>query len=258
MKLSPELWGVIIGGAIGVVTTTIGLIYNWMQYRSHQRFGLRQGIYVEAAATMSRGVEYLASMGRTDLDDGQLAQMLYPATVAANKIHVVGTQATIDALTNASETLVVSALEMAKRRIVLKAVQAKLAAAEAAAGHSTAYMQQLGALIDNLPRSAPTPGVLAAIPGLVDQFTGARDRMLQAQAHIDVARSEMVALQRELFTDGVKAALDYQQELIKVNIAARRELGLALDEAKYRNDMKKSAERMIAVAERTIRELEAH
>lgn len=255
--LSAELWGVIIGGAIGVVTTTIGLVYNWMQYRSHQRFGIRQGIYVEAAAAMSRGVEYLTSMSRTDLDDGQLAQMLYPATISANKIHVVGTQATIDALTKAMETLAVSALEMAKRRAALKAVQAKIATAQAGVAQSAAYLQQLGSMIDSLPKSAPTPEVLAAIPGLVAQFTGARDRVLQGQAHLDAANREMVALQKQILMEGLKAGLEYQQELMKVNSAARRELGLPLDEAKYQSDARKSADRMVAAIQRIMRELEA-
>jgi hypothetical protein len=257
MKLSPELWGVIIGGAIGVVTTSIGLFYNWVQYRSHQRFGLRQGVYIEAVAALARGVEYLVSVARLDLDDSQLAQMLYPGTVATNKIHVVGTQATIDALTKAGETLAVNALKMGKGRITLQAVQARIVAAEAEVAQSTAYLQQLGSMIGNLPRSAATPEVLGAIPGLVAEFTGARDRVSQGQAQLDSARRERVALQKQLFMEGLKAAIEYQQELMKVNIAARCELGLPLNEQKYQSEMRKSADRMIEVTERAIREIEA-
>jgi hypothetical protein len=207
-------------------------------------------------AALARGVEYFASIGRTDLDDSQLAQMLAPGTVATNKIHVVGTDATISALTKAGETLAVNVLEMAKGRLALQVMQAKVAAAEAEVAQSTAYLQQLGAMIDNLPRSAPTPQVLAAIPGLLAQFTGARGRVLQGQAKVAAASRERVALQRRLFLDGLEAALAYQQQLMELNIAARRELGLPLDEAKYRGEMKKSADRMKAMVETVVRELE--
>lgn len=259
--LSPELWGVIIGGiiggSIGIVTTGLGFLYNWKQYRSQQRFDLRQGVYIEAAAAMARNVEYLASVWRTDLDEGQLAQMLYPGTIAANKIQVVGTQTTIDALAKASESFGVSALELAKTKAVLLAVQARVAATEAEVAQSRAYVQQLVSMIDGLPKSAPTAEVLAAIPGLVTEFTGARDRVLQGQARLDAASRETVTLQKQLLMEGVKAAVQYQQELLEVNIAVRRELDLPLDEAKYRSDAKKSAERMLAVVERTVKELEA-
>lgn len=59
-----------------------------------------------------------------------------------------------------------------------------------------------------------------------------------------------MTLQKKLLLDGLKAAVDYQQKLLRVNSAARRELGLPLDEVKYRSDVKKSAERLMAVVEK--------
>ena len=55
----------------------------------------------------------------------------------------------------------------------------------------------------------------------------------------------------------MRANLKYQRELVEVNIAARRELGLPLDEGEYRNQ-NRHAERAIATAiDQTIREIEA-
>jgi hypothetical protein len=251
--LSPELRGVIIGGAVGIVTTVVGGVFNWMQYRSQQRFGLRQGVYLEAAAALGRGVEYFTSLGRTDLDNNQLAQMLSPGTVATSRIQMVGTQATIDALAKTGETLAVSVLKMAKGRIALQAAQAKVAAAGTELAQSTAYLQQLGSMIDNLAKSDQVHG---EIPGLVAQLPGARDRVRHGQTQLVVASDETLALQKTLFMEGLEAALEYQQQLVEVNIAARRELGLPLNEAKYRNDVKESASRMKEIVHRTVQELE--
>ena len=55
----------------------------------------------------------------------------------------------------------------------------------------------------------------------------------------------------------MRANLQYQRELVEVNIAARRELGLPLDEAKYRNQNRKAEQSIATAIDQTIRELEA-
>ena len=53
------------------------------------------------------------------------------------------------------------------------------------------------------------------------------------------------------------ANLPYQRELVEVNIAARRELGLKLDEAEYRSQNREAEAAITTAIDQTIREIEA-
>lgn len=119
------------------------------------------------------------------------------------KIHVVGTPSTIAALSNANHSLTIAALELMKRRAVLRSAL-----------------------------------------------------MAATQVETVEARQQVARLQKELFLESMRASLRYQRELIEVNISARRELGLPLDETEYRK-VSQEAELKIATAiDRPIRELE--
>jgi hypothetical protein len=72
----PALLGAVIGGGIAVVSTAANLIYNWAQARSQQQFRLRQDVYLQACEGAERGYEYLISVGRLDLTDQELGEIL--------------------------------------------------------------------------------------------------------------------------------------------------------------------------------------
>jgi len=64
-------------------------------------------------------------------------------------------------------------------------------------------------------------------------------------------------LQKELFVEAMRPNLQYQRELVEVNITARRELGLPLDEAEYRNQNRQAEQAIATAVDQTVRELEA-
>lgn len=201
--MSPELVGVILGGSIGLATAALGHLFAWLQVRSSRAFDLRQAVYIEAAAAMAKGLEFFSSVAQMDSEDSQLAGLIYPTSIAMYKIHVVATPSTIAAVSSANRNLTLSALDLMKRRALLRS--ATLAASQV--------------------EGAETP-------------------------------EQVQRLQKELFVEATRASLRYQRELVEVNISARRELGLPLDEAQYRA-MNLQAEREIASAiARTICELE--
>ena len=202
-SLSPELIGVIVGGSIGLATAALGHAVAWFQHKSSRAFDLRQMVYVEAAASMAKGLEFFSSVTRLDIGEAELAALIYPTSIAMYKIHVVATPSTIAALSNANLSLTLSALDLTKRR-------ARLRLAIAAADQS---------------------GVSEVA---------------------DVGR-----LQKELFVEAMRANLQYQRELVEVNITARRELGLPLDEAEYRKQNRQAEQAIATAVDQTVRELEA-
>jgi hypothetical protein len=201
--LSPELIGVIVGGSIGLLATALGHAFAWLQLKSNRAFDLRQAIYIESAAAMATALEFFSKVSQLDVEDSQLAGFIQFASVAMYKIHVVGTPSTIAALSNANQSLTMAALELMKRRAVLRAA------------------------------------VIAA-----------------SQVETMEARQQAAGLQKELFLESMRASLRYQRELIEVNISARRELGLPLDETQYRKVSQEAERKIVTAIDRTILELE--
>jgi hypothetical protein len=173
--------GVIVGGSIGLAIAALGHGFEWLKLKSGRAFDLWQSVYVEAAGAMANSLDFFAQVAQMEVADTALAAILSGTSAALYKIHVVGTPATITALSEANQALTFSALDPMKRRVRLRsAIQA------------------------------------------------ASTNML-ASVHADVQR-----LQEELFLEAQRASLAYQRLLREVNISARRELGLALDESEYR------------------------
>jgi hypothetical protein len=175
----------------------------WFQLRSSRAFDLRQSVYIEAAVSMAKGLEFFGSVTRLDSDDAQLAALINPTSAAMYKIHVVATPATIAALSNANLNLTLAMLDLMKRRALL--------------------------------RSA-----IAAI----DQSD-------------TLAAANVGRLRKDLLVEATNANLRYQRELVEVNIAARRELGLKLDEVEYRGQNRKAEAAITTAIDQTIRESDA-
>lgn len=251
-----QLWGVLLGGGIGIVTTLISLGYNWLQQRAQRQFGLRQSVYIEVTEWAAGGVKYLSSFWRTDIDDNQLAQLAAPGSNAVYKVHVVGERETLDALTAASECLALKSIELMKTRVLLRNSLAKLQVLQNETAQSSTYLQQLASIIEGLPKSDPTPEIMGKIPDLVVKFTSTRDDVIRKQNQITALQTETAWIQKCLTLDGLKAALQYQEKLIDLNIAARKELGIPLDEEKYRSSFTASTERMLSVIKQTFQKME--
>jgi hypothetical protein len=111
-----------------------------------------------------------------------------------------------------------------------------------------------------------TPSTMVALTSANQSLTmSALDLMaLRAQLRVAVdgarvdehgAGQDVARLQRTLFLESMRASLRYQHEIVNVNIAARRELGLPLDEAQYRKVSQESEAKIIAAIDRATREL---
>ena len=89
--MSPELLGVIVGGLVGFATAALGHAIAWFQHRSGRAFDLRQAVYIEAAASFAKALEFFSSVTRPDVSDAELAALVSPTSIAMYKIHVVAT-----------------------------------------------------------------------------------------------------------------------------------------------------------------------
>lgn len=125
--MSPELQGVVIGGAIGFLTSALAQVFAWLQLRSNRAFDLRQTVYLEAAAAIANSLRFFEKVTELSIEDARLSDDIHPVNVAMFKIHVVGTPATIAALSAANHCLMTAALDLATKRGQLRAAVANAA-----------------------------------------------------------------------------------------------------------------------------------
>jgi hypothetical protein len=210
-----------------------------------RQFTMRQQVYLEACEWAARGSEYLASFARLDLKDTQLAQLVQPSGAAYYKIHVVAKQDTVRAFLAANEYLVAKAIELTAQRLLLRQRIDHLQAIQTKADQTSSYLQQVTMLIDNIPKASPASDTLAAIPQLVSEFTRARDQLRGAQQEIATVQDEIVKRHEQLVGACLKAAVGYGDHLVAANIAARKELGIPLNEEDYRESVRAASNRIL-------------
>lgn len=134
--MSQALLGVIIGGAIAFSTAALGHIFAWLQLRSKRAFDLRQSVYLDAATAIANSLRFFDAVADLSTEDARLSDHVHPVSAAMFKIHVVGTPATIAALSGANHCLTTAALDLTTRRGQLKSAVANNAEADDAVAAS--------------------------------------------------------------------------------------------------------------------------
>lgn len=241
-----QLTGVLIGGGIAVATTAANLLYNWAQKRSEQRSQFRQSVYLEACEGIEKAHEFLVSLGNIDLDDKQLYEGMRASAGWSSKVHIVASEDTIRALTAASEFLFAAALELLPLRVAARLLSSEVDEWETRAKQAEQQHTQLTALTQRSSNENATPPVLAQLGELREESRAAREQ------HAKLAEQSLV-VQEKLFLAAMKAATEYGQRLIAVNVAVRRELGLAISEESYRTVMTESSRRMLSSCESVLK-----
>jgi hypothetical protein len=253
----PAITGALVGGGIAVTTTVANLLYNWWQNQTARRFATRQQVYLEACEWAARGSEYLASFARLDLEDTQLSQILQSSGAAYYKVHVVAELSTARAFNAAAEYLGAQAAELMVQRVLLRQRVSQLHALQTEAEQTSSYLQQVTTLIDNLPKASPAPETLAAIPQLVAEFVRARDQLRGAQQQIASVNGEIVKGHEQLLGACLQATVGYGECLVAANIAARKELGMPLNEDDYRESVSAASRRVSEAVRRMVERFKA-
>lgn len=253
----PAITGALVGGGIAVITTIANLLYNWWQNQSARQFAMRQQVYLEACEWAARGSEYLASFARLDLEDTQLSQLVQPSRAAYYKVHVVAEQNTVWAFEAAAEYLWTQTAELMTQRVLLRQRVSRLQALQTEVEQTSAYLQQVTKLIDNIPKASAARETLATIPQLVVEFTRARDQLRAAQQQIATVQDEIVKGHEQLLGACLQAAVGYGDRLVAANIAARKELGMPLNEDEYRESVRAASSKVSEAVQRMVERFRA-
>lgn len=210
----------------------IQLQHDADQREKERQMDLRKEVFLSAAETFGKQAEYINLFGKVDFDFWKEQEILRGSIGVAYKIHLIAGLETVGAYSRANQCWAEAIMELSKKRLKVEAVKADLSNKES-----------LIALLSNYRDEA-----LASMKALINsgnasqeayQFHKKRFDDLQAEISDEFIKKsqlhlELASLLIDISATGVASQAEFAKRLLAVNLAARREVDLPIDEGRYR------------------------
>lgn len=232
------LLGTLLGGIIAYVTLRSQLRHERREGERDRKLSLRRDIYMETAAAIGRSQLFLGDFSRQDIITQELANQLRDVPGALNRAQLVASEETFEALEQFGEFF-------ASRTIALLALRMRVDHLQ-----NEIDSEQVNITRHN-ERRAYIQAKLAELGDESPLIEGGRAALLEVHSQLKVLHNRLITLTNEhvkateeLGRAALKATLDSQVELGRVNVQIRRELELPLSEGWYISRLQKRAERL--------------
>ncbi len=208
------------------------------QRRIDREMGLRREVYLEAVAAIGKMQDYLASYARQDLPESENLAKIQGVMSILNKIHIAGTNATIEAFGAAQRAFALSSLSLGK--IKLETIRKTIDIEQAQRDMRLLEEKREG--IYQLARSlGPTPH-----PGTMEEIRASL-KVIESELQVlseslTKAQDQLFELQLSLARDSAKASLEVNIAFSEAALAVRREFVLDLNVESYRAFVAKQQE----------------
>lgn len=246
-----QAWMEILKGIVPVATgsliTLIGVgLHSWfesdrlkkkLQHDAEQRekerqMDLRREVFLGAAEALGRQSEYINLYSKVDFDFWKDQEIIKGNIGAWNKIHLIAGIETIDAYTRANQSWANALLKLTKARLKIEEVKSELKSQEDLIAMLSAHRDEALASIRALGTSSNSPQEMY-------QLHRRRFDELQGEIREEMAKkvelhSRLARLLMEISIVGMTCHVEFSQKLLAVNLAARREVDLPIDEQRYR------------------------
>jgi hypothetical protein len=191
--------------------------------------GLRREVYLEAAAAIGKMQEFISSYARQDVSESDKLAVIQGSTATLNKIHIVGSNRTIEVLSSAqlafakcNSRLGTIKLDIIRKTIDIDQLQRALRLLEERRQGLWQMTRDLG--------PSPHPKSVEDIRSSVIGIDGEIEESSRA---LNNAQDELFRLQMALAKESVESNLEMVQAFSKVALAVREELRLNLDVDAY-------------------------
>jgi hypothetical protein len=204
------------------------------QHRTDREMGLRRDVYLEATAATGKLQEFIASYARQDISENDKIVMTQGATAALNKVHIIGTNRTIEALTATQRTFAKCSLRLAE--IKLDIVRKKIDI-EQVQRHLRLLADKREGIIQVARNLGPTPDP-GAVSELRLRFESLDGEVAVISGALDKTQDELFALQMALVKKSAESNLEMTSAFSEAVLAIREKMRLGLDVDAYRAFMK--------------------
>lgn len=210
------------------------------QRRTDREMSLRREVYLEAAAAIGKMQEFIASSGRQDISESEKLALVQGSTAVLNKIHIVGTNRTIEVFSNAQLAFARcnSRLGKIKLDIIRKEIDIEqLQKAKQRLEEQRESQLQIAAAIAPNQRSEAAPEIRSRVMDLSRKIE-------EIYKSLDSAQDDLFKLQMTLVAESVTSNLEVIAAFSEASLAVREELKLGLDTEAYQIFMKDQQKQM--------------
>jgi len=201
---------------------------------------LRREVYLKSAEALAHAQEYLAAFSREELPTAQHEALIKGIGGDLNKVHIVGSLPTVEAIVAANEFFVRSVANLSVESLPVKRLREEIRAEEMALGSAHARRDEALIRMREMDRTQTTDSA----------FWDVQNQMLvEAQGAIENAMERMRDLKErravreaDLLRNGANACIAFGALVVRANLMIRRELELPLDADAYLGLMEKSQE----------------
>ena len=243
-KLLLVVAGPLIGALIAFLAVGRQLSHDRAKHERDRQMTLRREVFLGAAEAVARLQEVLASFSNTSMGDLQRQALLQGSPGWLNKIHIIGSPETIDAFIAVKERFAETSIQLFKDRMQLDWLTLQRDNLRSEIQGMVSYQDQLLAELRALATRQPDHGEVERATQLVSWLDELRQRLDAARAEEIALGSQAQSLHRALTLKCARAPLDFEDRLIRMNLAIRKELDLPLPVEHYSASMKASSARL--------------
>ena len=223
------------------------------QREKERRMDLRREVFLGAAEALGRQSEYINLFSKVDFDFWKDQEIIKGNIGAGNKVHLIAGIETIDAYTRANQSWANALLKLTKARLKIEEVKSELKSQEDIIAMLSAHRDEALASIRALGTSSNSSQE-------VYQLHRRRFDELQGKIQEEMARkvelhSKLARLLMEISMVGMACHVEFSKKLLAVNLAARREVDLPIDEQRYRELQTLIAEESQEVSHAFVKEM---
>jgi hypothetical protein len=226
----------ILGVAVGAMGTALGTWWTTRAQLRHDReqreceriFALRRDVFLEYAEAATKPLLYLSKISNAEVSMNELGAIQQSTMGPAAKVHGVARLATVRALLNAQEKFIASLLKLMPLRLELDKLTYQISAVASQIALAERHADQLAESIHMLSRLPQSDA--RRIDDLVAAMKDAQAKhadLHEVRARITLERSK---LQLSMAAQAAAKTVEYDNCLVRLNVAMREELGLPISD----------------------------
>ncbi len=251
-----------IPAAVYAATTasTITLIGLWLQNRGEsmrniqrldhdaqqrdreREMTVRREVYLKAAEAMAQAQEYLASLANIDISLQQHEAMVKGVGADLNKVHIVGSMPTVQAIVEANQFFAHAVSELSIQKLPIRRITHEIEYQQMSIESAAARRDEALASMKEMTRAGIDNQRAWNLHHKI--FNDEQNEMDVALAKKEKLQNELAHHQADFVKHCAQAGLALGRLVVNANLAIRRELELGLDAEAYRTLMKHSHERL--------------
>ncbi len=201
---------------------------------------LRREVYLKSAEALAHAQEYLAGFARDDLGTGQHEALIRGIGGDLNKVHIVGSMPTVQAVVTANEFFVRSVADLGVEQLPVKRLKEDIKVQELLIEAAGGRRDEALARMREMDQAQATQSAFWDVQNQI--LTEAQTAIEGAIERMRDLKQALLVAEAKLLRDAANAGIAFGALVVRANVAIRRELEMPLDAEAYLGLMERSQE----------------